>query len=68
MRLTVSHGREDGRPRSTRGAELEELRDFYERYISAFCADAAAFAALHLPVTIFSLSSDDSGAGRRPQS
>jgi hypothetical protein len=40
---------------------LDELREFYERYIAAFNArDAAAFAGFfHLPVTIFPLPSDD---------
>jgi hypothetical protein len=48
---------------------LDELRDFYEQYIAAFNArDAAAFAGFfHLPVTIFSLpSNDERKAGRPP--
>jgi putative flavoprotein involved in K+ transport len=67
MRPTASRGREDGGPRSTRGAELEELRDFYERYIAAFNARDAAFTGFfHLPVTIFSLPSDDGRHDGRP--
>ena len=46
-----------------RGAGVDELRDFYERYIAAFNArDFATFAGFfHLPVTILPLS-----AGRPP--
>jgi hypothetical protein len=49
-------------------AGVDELRDFYERYIAAFNArDADAFAGFfHLPVTIFPLASDDKHAGRPP--
>jgi hypothetical protein len=41
--------------------EMDEMRDFYERYIAAFNAqDAAGFASFfHLPVTIVSPPSDD---------
>jgi hypothetical protein len=48
---------------------VDELRDFYERYIAAFNArDAVAFAGFfHLPVTILpGPSDDDRRAGRPP--
>jgi hypothetical protein len=47
---------------------MDELRDFYERYIAAFNArDASAFAGFfHLPVTIFSLPSNDGRQVGRP--
>ena len=53
---------------SSGAADVDELRDFYERYIAAFNArDADAFAGFfHLPVTIFPLASDDKHAGRPP--
>jgi hypothetical protein len=53
---------------SSGAANVDELRDFYERYIAAFNArDADAFAGFfHLPVTIFPLASDDKHAGRPP--
>ncbi len=42
---------------------LDELREFYERYIEAFNArDTVAFPGFfHLPVTIFPLPSNDEG-------
>jgi hypothetical protein len=66
--MTVVAAREDGPPWSSRGAELDELRDFYERYIAAFNArDVAAFAGFfHLPVTILPLPSDDERQIGRP--
>src|SRR4051812_41167796 len=47
---------------------MDEIRDFYERYIAAFNArDAAAFASFFpLPVTILSLPSDDERRVGRP--
>jgi hypothetical protein len=47
---------------------MDEMRDFYERYIAAFNArDAAGFASFfHLPVTILSLPSDDGRRVGRP--
>jgi hypothetical protein len=47
---------------------VDELRDFYERYIAAFNArDEAAFAGFfHLPVTIWPLPSRDGHDGRGP--
>jgi uncharacterized protein (TIGR02246 family) len=48
--------------------QMDEMRDFYERYIAAFNArDAAGFATFfHLPVTILSLPSDDERRLGRP--
>jgi hypothetical protein len=47
---------------------VDELRDFYERYIAAFNArDEAAFAGFfHLPVTIWPLASRGGHDGRAP--
>ena len=47
---------------------MDELRDFYERYIAAFNArDVDAFAGFfHLPVTILPLLSDDERHAGRP--
>src|SRR3954452_10882120 len=64
----VGAAREDGRPGRDGGAELDELRDFYEQYIAAFNArDVDAFAGFfHLPVTILPLADDDRHRGRPP--
>jgi hypothetical protein len=53
---------------SSRGAEPDELRDFYERYIASFNARDTAFTDFfHLPVTIFPLPVDgDRRTGRPP--
>ncbi len=47
---------------------MDELRDFYERYIAAFNArDTAAFAGFfHLPVTILPFPLDDAQQRGRP--
>ncbi len=47
---------------------MDELRDFYERYIAAFNArDEVAFAGFfHLPVTIWPLPSRKGDDGRAP--
>jgi hypothetical protein len=48
-------------------SRANELPDFYERYIAGSIRDAAAFAGFfHLPVTIFSLPSDDGRHDGRP--
>jgi hypothetical protein len=54
--------------RSVRGVDLDELRDFYERYIAAFNArDSAAFTAFfHLPVTIVPLPATGAAHSARP--
>jgi hypothetical protein len=53
---------------STSRAGTDELRAFYDRYIDAFNRrDAAAFSGFfHLPVTIFSLPTDDDRRAGRP--
>src|SRR3954447_13071702 len=55
-------------PRERGGSTLDEVGDFYDRYLAAFNArDEAAFAGFfHLPVTIFPLSSAEEGHAGTP--
>jgi len=64
----ISGDRTDGVIAAREDDGLDELRDFYERYIAAFNArDVDAFAAFfHLPFTILPLVSDDGRHTGRP--